>query len=185
MARSTSQVLAALKRIIPWAFHGDGSLLAGIAALFARVEALIDALRAAGTWGGAEDEWLDLHAAGLDMRRADGETDEQLLARMRGYPDMLTCDAVEAAATRALQTVDPDAEAVLLEHWRDGAFCGSAYCGQDRPLQTNAGFTVLMPDVYGDPFDHRHAAVVAAVEGVRAHGARWYLVIDLAPPATP
>ncbi len=190
MARTTGEVLDALRSIVPPAYHGDdeASVLGSVAKVFSLVETTIDALYDAGLWGGATGEWLDLHALGWDVRRSDGESDGSLRSRLRDYPEQVVPAAIIAAVDPLINDVDPLADdARLMEHWKDGAFFDQAYCDQEnaRIGSVNVAFSVIVPDVFGDPTDDRYAAMVWAVEAIRPHGARWFLVIDNEPPAAP
>lgn len=194
MARSKADIKASIDAIVPEPYHGDETLLWAIAAALEQSEDTVDDLYDEGLWGNATGIFLDLHAAGWGLRRATSETDASLRIRLRSYPEQVTPNAIEGTAQDLVQAVDPAETAYLLEHWEDGAFAAdAASTGIDGHTFADQGVEylpgrigswadgfsiILSDDIYGDPTDSRYEAIVAAIESIRPHGARWWLVVD-------
>lgn len=180
MARSIEQIRSAFDRLVPLPFRGPWMHLT-VGALH-RAEVFVDELVSRVLWGGADQEWLDLHALGRRLYRSDDESDAELLARIRTRPRRVTPDQVLEAVGSVVAAVDESATVELREHFGDGAFDDDlAYFDQTPMLHAFHHFDVVVPDLYDDPTDHRLSAVFAATQSARAHGVTACLVIDTSP----
>lgn len=200
MARTTDALLAQLERLLPAQYRPLRPHLAGLAAMFRRCEQLGDDLKTAATVGGATSIWLTMLAHGQGIDRATDEPDASLRDRVRNPEDKLTPIAI-LAAVNALLAPYTSTQAQLLEHWSAAAYCDDdAYADQAVIYDQHNAFTLVLPSIgefnTGDAFcdddayaddcylghgDGEHAvyaAIVSAVNKARAHGVRWWMVIE-------
>jgi hypothetical protein len=185
-ARSTSDIDASMRKVMPSSYiDEDAVLLGGIVAALDTVETASDDIYTQGLWGQSRAPWVDLHAEGRGLSRGAGETDASLGARLSRYDSKVTPVAVldGMLAVMAEVSVTPGF-VVVLEHWKDGLFADNGYMdqgpeyGPSRILDYPDAITVVVEDIYGDPLDVRYEAWVFAVEDLRPHGCRAYVVVD-------
>lgn len=198
MSRTTAEVLTAAESFLPRCTRPARPLLAGWAAATSEAEAAVDAAAAVLHVGDAEGMWLDLLARGDGLRRAGGEADAVFRRRIRRpatgvtRPDLL--DAVNEILTDYGATTD----AVMYEWWEDG-FADVSHADHSLLIDPGACFVLVVP-LIGDPeaggsFADAsyadgagyggatgswapYAAIVAAVNAMKAAGVRWRLFVN-------
>ncbi len=197
MARTTADLLEQLMRWLPPGMAPYRPVLGGYAAAARAAEVAGEAAVDAATLGGAVAQWLDLHARGYGVERADGETDAQLVERLRNPEDMLTRSAILAAADRLLADYT-DVAAVMIENW-DGTHLDLDLYLDIACLVPQKAFALVVPLV-GDPVtgasfadsdyadgetyagsgvEHPvYAVLLREIHRLRAAGVSWWLVID-------
>lgn len=205
MARSTAELLAQLRRLLPGHYESAEALLAGFAAAQGLAETAAEVLRDLATIEQGTGMWLTLHAHGLGIKRATGESDESLRIRLRAVEDQVTRIAIKAAVDRLL--TPPDACRIV--EWYEGPYLdnensaglwldndGSWLSGGPQsflvviPRQSTGfewGDSYLDSDLYLDsegaylaegPEDPVYAAIINEVERIRAAGVFWRLVLE-------
>jgi hypothetical protein len=184
-SRTKNQVIDTQSDIIPDAYHGDLSLIYGQGGGLHTVEVVVDALYGQGLWGQSTSPWVDLHALGRGVSRAQGESDASLGARISRYDRKVTPAAMIDAADAILGAAGLGGWVVVLEHWRDGAFADSSgyvdqggEYGGGRILDFADAITNVVSDIYADYLDTRYEAWVFGAEEIRPHGARVYTVVS-------
>lgn len=184
MAQSTDDLADFLKAILPEEYHADSSLIRGIAKGLNKVEIDVDTLVAQSKLDTASDSVLTLRAKGHGMPRASGESDPALRERLKTFGGAVIPASICDVVLPILQTVDAGATCTLREHWTDGpdngegAWIDQAFVGQNRIFSIPDGFTVEisgagLPASLDDPI---YNSAVNAVERVRPHSARWFLL---------
>ena len=196
MARSTDALLAQLLRFLPTRYQAAAALLSGQARAMHEAEVAGDDALAASTFA-ATAAWLDLHARGYGLARADGETDASLRLRLRNPEPQVTRPAILGRADALLDGLT-DVAAVMVEPWESASLDVDFYLDVALLLDTRT-FALVVP-LIGDPvvgvdyFDDAFAdtdafagegawpsiyfALLQQIQRVRAAGIHWYLVID-------
>jgi len=203
MARATAEILTQLRKLLPGHYESAEALLAGFAAAQGLTESTIDTLRDLSTVELGTGMWLTLHAHGLGIKRATGESDESLRIRLRAVEDQLTKPAIKAAVDRLIapdecQIIEWYDQPYLDSETDEGAWLDCSGCwlsGGPRsflvviPRQETGfswGNSYLDSDLYLDieayladgPEDPVYAAIINEVERIRAAGVFWRLVLE-------
>lgn len=207
MARTTDEILAQILQMLPDDYATGTPLLSGIAASQRQAEIVADTLAPLATIGSAAGSWLTLHADGIGIRRASGETDASLRFRLRNVEEQVT----RAAILKAVNAVIAPDVARLIEWYEAPYLDDETDTGLwlDSPATRLSGgpnsFLVLIPrqstgfdfgsflddeTISGMWLDHseqyigesaedpKYATIVAEVERIRAAGVFWRLVIE-------
>jgi hypothetical protein len=200
VARTTADILAQLERFLPPRYASIRPTLAGIAAVFARVELSGEDLALATTIGGAEGAWLRLIARGYGVYAQDGESDASIRERIRNVEGQVTRPAI-LAAVNALLAPFTDTPARMIERVDDGFWNvnfwwdTTIFCGPSRffvlvlPRIGNIGTgSSYWDSAYfdndffwggGDAGVHPvYHAIAALVNRIRAAGVSWRLTIE-------
>lgn len=197
--RTSAAILTELLKFIPASVRAASPILAGWAAAANLAEQASSDLADNLLYGNAEDEWLDLLAAGAGLSRAPQETNISLRARLRVAPDALTRPAILAAVNALLLPLTAT-QAIMVE-WYEGPYLDVDYL-DDPHMPISAGpntFCLIVPPV-GDVADGAaflgeaylddegyagsagnhtiYGSIYSTVEAMRAAGIRWSLVID-------
>lgn len=203
MARTTDEVLAQLRKLLPAHYASAEALLAGFAAALGQAEVALDTLRDLATVEDGTGMWLTLQAHGYGIRRATDESDESLRIRLRAVEDQLTVPAIKAAVDRLIA---PDVCRII--EWFDGPYLDDEGvpgawldCSDCWASGGPQSFLVVIPkrstgfawgDSYLDsdlwldvesylsegPEDPAYAAIISEVERIRAAGVFWRLVLE-------
>lgn len=169
MARTSDEILAQQLRMIPGEFgYALTDLFVGNAAALARVETVSGDLKDLATFGDSEGMWLDLHAHGQGLRRTTNETDESLIARLRGVRDAVTRPAI---LTLAQDLAGPTA--TVAEWWEGGFLDIDFFADVDILSGGPNSFVVTIPATTDlDAVE----LLIFQVESSRAAGVFWRLV---------
>jgi hypothetical protein len=203
MARTTDEVLAQLRKLLPAHYASAEALLAGFAAALGLAEVALDTLRDLATVEDGTGMWLTLQAHGYGLRRATGETDESLRIRLRAVEDQVTRPAIKAAVDRLIapdecQIIEWFDQPYLDDEGETGAWLDCSGCWVSGgpqsflvvvPMQSTgfaSGDGYLDSTLYLDvesylaegPEDPAYAAIINEVERIRAAGVFWRLVLE-------
>ena len=103
MSRTPVDLVERLQALLPAPFHGLGALLGGPAGALAEAEDIGETLAAMAVPSTSEGPWLTLIGAGQGIRRAPGETDAELLARVQAVPTGVTLPLLQALVDATLE----------------------------------------------------------------------------------
>lgn len=200
MARTTDELLTALKGFLPVEYHQLLPLLAGEAAAMSSAESGVESMGLATFLDQAEGTDLDLHGRGLRVRRRTGESEESYRARLRRPQDAVTPQAILTAVNAVL--AEYGAQPAMLVEWFDAPYLDHDFYDHVPYSHGWHGFVVVIPQLgeigWGDDYldhsfldhsffgvdeDHPSVAAVAAeVYRLKAAGVQAaVLVADLLP----
>jgi|GEM_PF-4827563 len=199
MGRTTDQLLAQAERFVsPEDRESLRPLLAGVAAVMARVEASRDGMRDSATVGASAGRWLTLLARGYGLRRATNETDAQLRERVR-FPERQLTKAAILDRVNAILSAYTTKQAQMVQWWETTSYIGyDWYLDHGRISGGPHSFLLLIPlvgempggaaflgatyldyDMYLGVHEHPVYELIATeVDRIKACGVRAYVAID-------
>lgn len=199
MARTTSELMDQIQRLVPAYYATGEALLSAFAASISVAETSGETLESLASFEGAFGKWLTLHAHGYGVQRAASETDASLRIRLRSVEDQVTKLAIEAAVNRLITP----ATCTVVE-WFEGPFLDvDLWLDNDGSQLLNGpnGFLVKVPELgmvfpfgaYLDVdlwLDHPdtalgeaaesplYAAIINEVQRIKPVGTYWRLVVE-------
>lgn len=153
-----------------------------LAGQFALAEEAAAALIELTTVGGGTDTWLALHARGLGIIKAEGESDVSLRERIRSFQDAVTEPAIVTPLV-ALYAAVTGPTPFLIE-WFDTCFADvDAYCDTLSAVAFNEppDFAAVVPDPgAGDLTEAIHLSAGQLIRTLKAAGVRFSIILPAA-----
>lgn len=147
-----------------------------LATIMARAEEEVSRLERNSKLGTSSGAFTDLHAKDRDLRRQDGETDDQLIARCQNPPRAVTPKAIRTAITAI---VGGAGQVVIVELPRDAAYLDGNSFFFDRDDRIGGGRGVVIALI---PEAAAAAASVADALRTKVSGGKLWLVQEYTTP---